>query len=101
MHQGKYVFSQIMENVVRYQFHQCVARYQGEHRVRNFTCWEHFLSLAFGQLAFRRSLRDIAVCLTAHREKLYHLGFRFDVNRTTLADASERRDWRIYRDFAY
>lgn len=100
MHQGKYVFSQIMDHVVRYRFHQCVARYQGGHRVRNFTCWEHFLSLAFGQLAFRRSLRDIVVCLTAHREKLYHLGFRSDVNRATLADAGERRDWRIYRDFA-
>lgn len=100
MHHGKYIFSQVMETVVRYQFNQCVARYQGEHRVRHFTCWEQFLSLAFGQLSFRHSLRDIVVCLTAHREKLYHLGFRSAVNRTTLADANERRDWRIYRDYA-
>lgn len=100
MYQGKYVFSQIMETVVRYQFDQCVLRYQGERRVRYFTCWEQFLSLSFGQLAFRESLRDIVVCLTAQREKLYHLGFRSSIARSTLADANESRDWRIYRDYA-
>ncbi len=100
MHQGKHVFSQIMEQAVRYQFNQCVARYQGEHRVRSLTCWEQFLALAFGQLSFRRSLRDIVVCLGAQRRKLYHLGFRSVVRLPTLARANERRDWRIYRDYA-
>lgn len=100
MHQGKHVFSQVVEQVVRYQFNQCVARYQGAYRVRNFTCWEQFLALAFGQLSFRRSLRDIVVCLGAQRRKLYHLGFRSVVRLPTLARANERRDWRIYRDYA-
>jgi len=100
MHHGKYVFSQIMESVVHYQFNQCVDRYQGEYWVKNFSCWEQFLALAFGQLTFRKSLRDIVVCLTAYREKLYHLGFRSVLRRSTLADANEKRDWRIYRDYA-
>ena len=100
MHQGKYVFSQIVAGVVRYQFNQCVARYHGECRVRQLTCWEQFLALAFGQLTFRKSLRDIVVCLTAHREKLYHLGFRSVLRRSTLADANESRDWRIWESFA-
>jgi len=100
MNQGKYVFSQVMETVVRYRFDKCVARFKGEHRVKNLTCWEQFLSLSFGQLTFRKSLRDIVICLTAHREKLYHAGFRQPIHLSTLADANERRDWRIYRDFA-
>lgn len=100
MHQGKYVFSQIVSQVVRYQFNQCVARYRGGYRAKNFSCWDQFLALIFGQLTFRKSLRDIVVCLTAYREKLYHLGFRSVVRRSTLADANERRDWRIYRDYA-
>lgn len=100
MHQGKYVFSQIMDFVVRYQFDQCVARYHGNHWVKNFSCWEQFLALAFGQLSCRESLRDIVVCLGAHREKLYHLGFRSMIARATLADANEKRDWKIFRDFA-
>ncbi len=98
MYQGKYVFSQIMESVVRYQFNQCVARYHGDYWVKNFSCWEQFLALAFGQLSFRESLRDIVVCLGAHRDKLYHIGFRSVVARNTLAHANEKRDWRIYRD---
>lgn len=100
MHQGKYVFSQLMDLVVRYQFNQCVTRYHGEYWIKHFSCWEQFLALAFGQLSFRSSLRDIVVCLSAHREKLYHLGFRGTVFKTTLAKANERRDWRIYRDYA-
>lgn len=100
MHQGKYVFSQIMDVVRRYDFNQCVDRYHGEHWIKNFSCWEQFLALAFGQLSFRESLRDIVVCLGAHREKLYHLGFRSMLVRTTLAYANENRDWRIYRDYA-
>jgi len=100
MHQGTYVFSQIMDLVVRYQFNICVARYKGEHWVKSFSCWEQFLALAFGQLSFRESVRDIIVCLTAHRDKLYHVGFRSRPVRTTLLLANERRDWRIYRDYA-
>jgi hypothetical protein len=100
MNQGKYVFSQIMEIVVRYQFNQCVARFQGEHWVKQFTCWDQFLALSFGQLSFRQSLRDIVICLSAHRAKLYHLGFSSVVARNTLSHANEKRDWRIYRDLA-
>lgn len=100
MYQGKYVFSQIMEMIVRYQFNQCAARYRGEYWVKHFSCWDQFLALAFGQLSFRESLRDIVVCLNAHREKLYHLGFRSVVYLPTLAKANELRDWRIYRDYA-
>jgi hypothetical protein len=100
MHQGKYVFSQLMDQVVRYQFKLCVARYQGDYWMKHLSCWEQFLAMAFGQLTFRESLRDIAVCLAAQRDKFYHLGFRSPVVRTTLAYANERRDWRIYRDYA-
>lgn len=100
MHQGKYVFSQIMEQVVRYQFNQCVARYNGEYWMKNLSCWDQFLALSFGQLSFRNSVRDIVTCLNAHREKMYHVGFRSPVKRSTLANANERRDWRIYADFA-
>ncbi len=100
MYQGKFVFSQILEQVVRYQFDQCVVRYKGDHWIKTFSCWEQFLALAFGQLSFRESLRDIVVCLVAHREKLYHLGFRSAVARNTLAHANEERDWRIWRDYA-
>lgn len=99
MNQGKYVFSQIMKSVVRYKFNQCVNRYDGEKRVRNFSCWEQFLSLVFGQLSFRKSLRDIVVCLESHQKQLYHMGFRSRVNLSTLANANEKRDWRIYRDY--
>jgi hypothetical protein len=100
MHQGKFVFSQILDQVVRYQFNQCVTRYKGEYRVKNFSCWEQFLALVFGQLSFRESLRDIVVCLGAHREKLYHLGFGSPIILTTLSRSNERRDWRIWRDYA-
>jgi hypothetical protein len=100
MHQGQYVFSQIMDSVSRHDFNQCVLRYGGEHRVKQFTCWEQFLSMSFGQLSFRESLRDIVVCLGAQRQKLYHLGFHIPVMLPTLARANEKRDWRIYRDYA-
>ena len=75
MHQGKYVFSQIMEFAVRFQFDQCVNRYKGNRWIKNFSCWEQFLALAFGQLSFRESLRDIVVCLGAHRENYIILVF--------------------------
>ena len=100
MNHGKYVFSQIMETVVRYQFNQCVVRYQGEKGMKNFSCWEQFLALCFGQLTFRSSLRDIVVCLMAYQDKLYHVGFRSAIYLPTLAKANERRDWQIYRDYA-
>lgn len=100
MHQGKYVFSQILDNANYYQFNLCANRYNGERKVRQLTCRDQFLALIFGHLSFRKSLRDIVVCLNAHREKLYHLGFRSLVRRSTLADANEHRDWRIYRDYA-
>lgn len=100
MHQGKYVFSQLMDMVRRYDFNKCVERYHGELWMKHFSCWEQFLALVFGQLSFRESLRDISVCLEAHHEKLYHLGFRSRLVRTTLAYANENRDWHIYRDYA-
>ncbi len=101
MHQGQYVFSQVMAFAPQYQFQQCVERYRGHYHVRHFTCWEQFLALAFGQLARRESLRDIIVCLHAHRRVLYHFGFHsLHISRSTLSDANEQRDWRIYRDFA-
>jgi hypothetical protein len=100
MNQGKYVFSQVMEFVPYYQFLKCVERYQGHHRVRRFTCWEQFLAMSFGQLTYLDSLRSVVVCLRAQRAKLYHLGFRSVITKTTLARVNEQRDWRIYRDFA-
>ena len=89
-----------MEHVPRYEFRKCVARYKGDYRNRGFSCWEQFLAMAFAQLTYRDSLRDIEACLRALGSKGYHMGFRNRVARTTLADANERRDWRIYADFA-
>lgn len=89
-----------MEYLQHYRFNQCVARYQGEHYAKSFSCREQFLAMAFGQLAYRESLRDIVACLSAQRSKLYRLGFKLPVARSTLADANERRDWNIYWDFA-
>ena len=100
MNQGKYVFSQIMEFVPHYQFNECVKRYKGDYRVRSLTCWDQFLAMVFGQLTYRESLRDVIVCLKAQNQKLYHLGFRSQISRPTLARINEKRDWRIYRDFA-
>lgn len=100
MNQGKYVFAQLMALVDPNDFRQCVNRYQGDFRVRNFSCWHHFLSLSFGQLTQRESLRDLVNCLEAHGKKLYHLGLTNGISRSTLSDANERRDWRIYADFA-
>jgi transposase len=94
------IFSQIMDFVPTYEFKKCVKRYKGDHRVRNFTCWNQFLCLAFAQLTFLESLRDIESCLNSVPQKLYHMGFRGNITRSTLADANEKRDWRIYADFA-
>ena len=100
MNTGKTVFAQLMEYLPRYEFAKCVARYGGEVRVRKFSCWDQFCCMAFGQLTYRESLRDIEACLRSMHSKLYHMGIRGAVARSTLADANESRDWRIYADFA-
>lgn len=100
MNQGAYIFAQIMEQLPRHKFNSCVNRYNGEHYTKNFSCRDQFLSMAFGQLSYRESLRDTVACLTAHQSKLYHLGFSHSVTKTTLARANEKRDWHIYRDLA-
>ena len=100
MYQGKLVFAQMMQHLPLTTFRRCVARYQGERKVHSFSCLDQFLSMAFAQLTFRESLRDIEACLRAHRSKLYHLGIRSAVARNTLANANAVRDWRIYADFA-
>jgi len=100
MNLGRSVFSQLLEFIPTYQFQLCVDRYQGNRYVKDFSCWDQFLCLAFAQLTYRESLRDIEACLRAQQPKLYHMGFRGQVSRNTLAHANEVRDWRIYRDFA-
>lgn len=100
MHAGRMVFAQLMQFVSEYEFRKCVERYGGDHRVRNFTCWDQFLCMAFAQLTYRESLRDIEACLRAKKKKLYHLGIRGNISRSTIADANDKRDWRIYQDFA-
>ena len=100
MNQGRTVFSQLVEFLPTYQFQVCANRYQGNRYVKDFSCWDQFLCLAFAQLTYRESLRDIEACLRAQQPKLYHMGFRGQVSRNTLAHANERRDWRIYADFA-
>jgi hypothetical protein len=100
MNQGTYVFSQIMEQFPRHEFDACVKRYNGEKYVKRFSSRDQFLAMAFGQLAYRESLRDVVACLSSHQLKLYHLGFRSRVVLQTLSYANEQRDWRIYRDLA-
>ena len=100
MNQGQLVFAQLMQHLPLTTFRRCVARYRGEHKVRSFSCLDQFLSMAFAQLTFRESLRDIEACLRAQQSKLYHLGIRSPVARNTLANANAVRDWRIYADFA-
>ena len=100
MHQGHYVFAQLMQHLPLTTFRRCVARYDGERRVKRFSCLDQYLCLAFAQLTWRESLRDIEACLRAQSSKLYHLGFRSTIARNTLANANAVRDWRIYADFA-
>lgn len=100
MYKGKLVFAQVMDFLPRHEFDKAVRRYHGNHRVRNFSCRDQFLAMAFAQLTYRESLRDIETCLRSVSSKLYHLGFRTAVARSTLADANRQRDWRIYADFA-
>lgn len=100
MHEGKTVFSQIMEFLPLKAFHRCVHKYRGEHKVKSFSCLDQFYCMAFAQLTFRDSLRDIEACLRSQRKLLYHMGFHSTVARNTLANANEKRDWRIYAEFA-
>jgi hypothetical protein len=100
MHTGKLVFAQLMEHLPLTTFRRCVACYGGHHKVKRFSCLDQYLSMAFAQLTFRESLRDIEACLRAQSSKLYHLGIRAPVARNTLANANATRDWRIYCDFA-
>ena len=101
MHQGQTVFAQLFEFVSHYEFQRCVARYHGNRCVRRLPCWEQFLAMAFAQLTWREGLRDIEVSLAAQGSNLYHSGFRHRVKRSTLAEANQQRDWRIYADFAH
>lgn len=100
MNTGRTVYAQIMEHLPLHEFHQCVDRYQGERKVQSFSCLDQFHCLAFAQLTYRESLRDIEACLRALGPKLYHMGFRSTVSRNTLANANAVRDSRIYQDFA-
>ncbi len=100
MNEGRTVFSQLISFLPDREFRRCVERYDGDAWLRGFSCWEQFLAMAFAQLTYRESLRDIEACLGAVGGKLYHMGFRGRVTRSTLADANERHDWRIFADFA-
>jgi hypothetical protein len=100
MNSGQTIFSQLMDFLPSYEFRQCVERYNGNYKVKSFSCWDQFLSMAFAQLTYRESLRDIQACLRVAQNKLYHMGFRGRISRNTLANANQVRDWRIYADFA-
>ena len=99
MNSGKTVFKQLLQYLPRKDFDICVNRYEGEYCAKSFTTFDQFLCLAYAQMSGRGSLRDIKTCLNSHKEKLYHIGFRATISRSTLADSSERRDWRIFQDF--
>ena len=101
MNKGQMIFSQVMEVMPLKTFHRCVARYDGDFSVKHFTCLEQFRVMAFAQLTYRESLRDTVVCLRSQNNKLYRMGIRSKVSRSTVSDANEIRDWRIYADFAH
>jgi hypothetical protein len=101
MNSGKAVFKQLLQFLPHHDFNKCVARYNGDYKVRKFSCYDQFLCLAYAELSGRESLRDIETCLNSHNEKLYHIGFRGKVSCSTLADANESRDYRIFQDFGY
>ena len=101
MNSGRTIFAQLMDLLPLTEFRRSVDRYQGEYKVQSFSCLDQFLSLAFAQLTYRESLRDIETCLRAHHSQLYHMGFRGTASRNTLANANQQRDWRIYADFAH
>jgi hypothetical protein len=100
MNSGRTVFAQLLDHLPSYEFQKCVTRYRGDYQQKTFSCWDQYLAMAFAQLTYRDSLRDIEACLRSMQGKLYHMGFRGKVSRSTLADANESRDWRIYADFA-
>jgi len=100
MHAGKAILSQLTDWIHPEQFRRCVQRYEGNHRVRNFSCWDQFLAMTFAQITYRDSLADIEVCLRSRHDQLYRLGFRSTIAHSTLADANRERDWRIYADLA-
>ncbi len=100
MYSGKYVFSQIVSTISKYEFHKCVDRYKGDYRTKDFNCWQQFLYMFFGQLTYREGIRDIINCLEAHKNKVYHLGITQVVSNSSLTRANENRDWRIWADFA-
>jgi len=100
MNSGKTIFAQLMDFLPLYEFRRCVERYHGNYKVKSFSCWDQFLCMAFAQLSYRESLRDIEACLRSAQRKVYHMGLRGKVSRNTLAHANEVRDWRIYADFA-
>jgi hypothetical protein len=97
---GKTIFTQLMDFLPVYEFNRCVQRYHGHYKMKSFSCWDQFLCIAFAQLTYRESLRDIEACLRSAQRKLYHMGIRGKVSRNTLAHANQVRDWRIYADFA-
>jgi hypothetical protein len=100
MNSGKTIFAQLMEFLPTHEFRKCVKRYNGNYKIKSFSCWDQFLCMAFAQLTYRESLRDIQACLRAFQQKLYHMGIRGKASRNTLAHANQVRDWRIYADFA-
>ena len=100
MNSGKTIFAQLIDFIHSYEFRKCVARYNGNYKVKSFSCWDQFLTMAFAQLTYRESLRDIEACLRLAPNKLYHMGFRGKISRNTLSNANHTRDWRIYADFA-
>lgn len=100
MNRGRTIFAQLMDLLPLAEFRCCVERYRGDYKVQSFSCLDQFLCLAFAQLTYRESLRDIETCLRAHRSQLYHMGFRGGISRNTLANPARRDDWRIYADFA-
>ncbi len=100
MYTGKIIFSQVMDHLPMHTFHRCVNRYKGHYKVKSFSCLDQYLCMAFAQLTYRESLRDIEACLRAQQTKLYHMGIRSKVSKSTLADTNETRDWRIHADFA-
>ena len=100
MNLGQTIFSQLMEHLPQHKFRQCVEQYKGNYKIKSFSCWDQFLCMSFAQLTYRESLRDIETCLRAMQGKLYHMGIKSKVSKSTLAYANEKRDWRIYADFA-
>jgi hypothetical protein len=100
MNSGKTIFAQLMDFIATYEFRKCVERYDGNYKVKSFSCWDQFLTMAFAQLTYRESLRDIEACLRMAPAKLYHMGFRSRISRNTMSNANQVRDWRIHADFA-